>query len=450
MRLIVGNVHDEIETRRAAEAEARRLARHDVLTGLPNRAYLQEVIDSGPPFEVKGVLAAFCADLDQFKSVNDALGHQAGDEFLRRTADTIKAAVGERSFVARASGDEFVVLLDGESRAAVEAIAHRLIAAAKEPLALSGHRVSIGLSIGVAFADGPDSNLAVLIRNADLALYEAKRAGRRRFVTFAAEMAVGADRRRRLERELGAALAAGDVAVHYQPIHHASDRAMIGVEALARWQHPKLGAIGPVEFIAVAEETGQILVLGEHILRTALTDAAGWGDLFVSVNLSPVQFRLPDLAGQIAAILKDTRFPAERLQLEVTESVFLHDIEAARRQIEALRDLGVAMSLDDFGTGYSSLSYLRSLPFDKVKIDRSFVSGLSAGTANYAIVQCIVGLARQLDMGVTAEGVETESEAVLLRAAGCTTFQGYYFGRPMPAAEVERRFSARLISAAAG
>jgi predicted signal transduction protein with EAL and GGDEF domain len=308
-----------------------------------------------------------------------------------------------------------------------------LIAATNEPIAFDGHRVSTGMSIGLAFADPGDANIAALVRKADLALYEAKRAGRRRLVTFAQEMAVSANRRRILERELSAALSEGQTNVHYQPIHGAPGHALIGVEALARWTHPALGAVSPIEFVAVAEETGQILALGDHILRTAIADARAWDDLLVSVNLSPIQFRLPDLAGHIAAILKEIRFPAERLQLEVTESVFLHDIEAARRQMQALRNLGVEMALDDFGTGYSSLGYLRSLPFNKVKIDRSFVHGLTADTANYAIVECIIGLARQLDMRVTAEGVETEDEAVLLQAAGCTTFQGYYFGRPMPA-----------------
>ena len=332
-----------------------------------------------------------------------------------------------------------MVLLDGESRAPVEEVAKTLVATSKEPFLLHGHRVASSLSIGVAFAERTGDNIAALLRNADLALCEAKSSGRRRAVTFTQQMAVNADRWRCLEREIGAALAEGGIMVHYQPIHAAADRGMVEVEALARWRHPELGAVSPVEFIAVAEKTGQILALGEHILRTALADARGWNDLSVSVNLSPIQFRLPDLADQIAAILEANRFPAERLQLEITENVFLHDVEAARRQLQALRALGVKMALDDFGTGYSSLGYLRTLPFDKVKIDRSFVRGLSSGSTNYAIVQCIVGLACQLDMRVTAEGVESENEALLLRAAGCTTLQGFYFGKPMPASEITKR-----------
>ena len=437
MRLIVGNVHDEIQTRRLAEAEAKHLAYHDPLTGQPNRSHLKKVMAEGLPFEVKGVLAALSADLDHFKSVNDALGHVAGDELLRRTVETIRDAVGKDAFVSRVSGDEFIVLLDGKTWDAVEAIAARLVTETSEPLVLRGHTLSIGLSIGVAFAQAGDHDLGALVRRADLALYEAKKAGRKRFVTFSDDMQINADRRRRIEQDLDRALETGQVTVHYQPIHRASDGAMIGVEALARWKHPDLGTINPIEFIRVAEETGQILRVGEHILRTALADTRDWGDLFVSVNLSPVQFRLSDLARQVAKCLAEGAFPADRLHLEVTEGVLLHDVDHARRQIEALQALGIKVSLDDFGTGYSSLSYLRSLPFDKVKIDQCFVRGIGEDTINHAIVQLIVGLARELEMDVIAEGVETEAEAIVLQAAGVTTFQGYYFGRPIPAAEIE-------------
>jgi len=250
---------------------------------------------------------------------------------------------------------------------------------------------------------------------------------------------MSARRRRRIERDLAAAVRNGEILLNYQTIHSASDGATLGAEALARWRHPELGLVSPVEFVSVAEETGQILELGEHILRTALRDAHAWPDIYVSVNLSPVQFRLADLAAQVEAILAESAFPANRLQLEVTESVLLHDLDAARAQIQALHELGTRVALDDFGTGFSSLSYLRSLPFDKVKIDRTFVSGITTDAANHAIVRCIVGLVRELDMRATAEGVETEEEAVLLRAAGCNSLQGYYFGRPMPTAAIEAR-----------
>ncbi len=363
---------------------------------------------------------------------------------------TIAAAVGEPSFVARVSGDEFVALVDAKSRERISEAAAALIAAMKEPLVSHGHTISTGLSVGIAYADGPDTPVLGLLRNAALALDEAKRRGRRRAVTFNDAMATSVERRRRLEQDLTGALKKGEIEVEYQPIHRASDGAMIGAEALARWKHPELGAISPVEFVAVAEETGQILQLGERILRIALNDARDWDGVYVSVNLSPVQFRLADLAQQVGAMLNEHAYPAPRLQLEVTEGVLLHDIEAAREQIEALRSLGIRVALDDFGTGYSSLSYLRSLPFDKVKIDRAFVNGLSHDTTNRAIVQCIVALARELDMLVTAEGVESEADATLLRAAGCNSFQGYLFGKPMPAAAITERLSPAKQRAAAG
>ena len=446
MRLLIGKVHDEIETRRLAEAEARHLALYDVLTDLPNRAYLEKVIAEGPPFKVHGVLAALSTDLDHFKAINDALGHHAGDELLQRVAKAIKDTVGERAFVARVSGDEFAVLLDGESREAVEAIAAELVDKTREPVVLRGHTLPVGFSIGVAFADN-DGDLAALFRRSGLGLFEAKRSGRRRFVTFSEKMQAKAERRRQLQQDLAVALRQRQIAVHYQPIHSASDRALIGVEALARWTHPKLGPISPADFVAVAEETGQILELGRQVFEKAIAEARGWEELFVSVNLSPVQFLLGDLGEEITQKLAEAHFPPERLQLEVTENVLLSDLNAARRQIDALHQLGIGVSLDDFGTGYSSLSYLRTLPFDKVKIDRSFVRGLAEHTTNHAIIRLIVALARELGMKVTAEGVETEEEALLLRAAGCTSFQGYLFGKAMPAAEIEALLHPEVIRA---
>jgi len=438
MRLIVGNVHDEIETRRQAEARALDLAYKDPLTGLANRAALVKVVADGLPFEVKGVLGVLHADVDLFKAVNDTLGHRSGDELLRRLGHTIARLAGERAFVARASSDEFIVLLDGASRDAVMAKALELVDATKAPQVFNGHQVASGVSVGVAFAEDLRQIETALV-NADIALEEAKRTGRHRAVAFDAAMSKAVKRRRRLERDLPGALRSGQITVHYQPIHSSSDNAMIGAEALARWPHPELGWVSPVEFIAIAEKTGLILELGESILRTAVRDARGWNDIYVSVNLSPVQFRLTDLACQVETILKTADFPAHRLHLEVTESVLLDDAEAARRQIDALHALGVRFALDDFGTGYSSLRYLRQLPFDKVKIDRSFVQGISADTRNYAIVQLIVAFARELGMRTTAEGVETEVEAALLRATGCSSLQGYLFAKPMPARELEAR-----------
>lgn len=447
MRLIVGNVYGEIETRRQAEAKALQLAYKDPLTGLANRASLLKVLAEGPPFVVRGVLGVLHADVDLFKAVNDALGHKVGDELLVRLGETIARIAGEGAFVARSSGDEFVVLFDAESREFVMDKANELVEATEEPLLFHGHRVASGISIGVAFAEGPGASIEATLLNADIALEAAKRLGRRRAVAFDSEMAMSARRRRRIERDLPAAVRNGEILLNYQTIHSASDGAPIAAEALARWRHPELGLVSPVEFVSVAEETGQILELGEHILRTALRDARAWPDIYVSVNLSPVQFRLTDLAAQVEAILKEYAFPPNKLQLEVTEGVLLHDLDAARAQIQALHRLGTRVALDDFGTGFSSLSYLRSLPFDKVKIDRSFVNGIATDVANHAIVRCIVALARELDMRATAEGVETEEEAMLLRAAGCNSLQGYYFGRPMPATAIEARLYPAQLAA---
>ena len=254
-------------------------------------------------------------------------------------------------------------------------------------------------------------------------------------------------RHARLALDLALAVREKAIEVFFQPIHQAPDGPMIGVEALARWNHPALGPISPTEFIPLAEESGDILELGEWILRTSLRAARAWGDIFVSVNLSPLQFRLAELASTVASILSETRFPAARLQLEVTESVLLHDLDTAKRRIEELHDIGVGVALDDFGTGYSSLNYLADLPFDKIKIDRSLVRDAGRDDRRHAIIRHIVALARELDMHVTAEGVETEEEAILLTAAGCTSLQGYYFGRPMPAREVRERLKRKRAAA---
>lgn len=440
MRLIVGDVHDEIEIRRAAEARAHELAFHDVLTGLPNRALLQKVAAEGLPFGRLGVLAALAVDLDDFKTVNDTFGHHAGDELLRRTSATIKAKLGERAFVARISGDEFVAVLDGQTRNAVQALATDIVEATARPFSLAGRMISNGVSIGVAFAEGDSSDIDDLVRNADLALCAAKKAGRRQAMVFDERMAIETRRLSELKNDLIGAVKDRTIQVLFQPIHRVRDRSMAGVEALARWSHPQIGPVGPAEFIPLAEESGQILELGDHILRTALQAARDWGAIsYVSVNLSPVQFRLDDLVPNVGAILDEIGFPGHRLQLEVTESMLLDDSASAKKQIEALSEIGVRVALDDFGTGYSGLNYLADLPFTKVKIDRSFVKGMGYDRKRHAIIRHIVAMARGLDMTVTAEGVETEDDAVLLSAAGCTSLQGFYFGAAMPAAGIADR-----------
>jgi diguanylate cyclase (GGDEF)-like protein len=449
MRYIVGDVHEEIETRRAAEAEAHRLAFFDALTGLPNRAALQTAMADGLPFGGKDGLAALFFDIDDFKAVNDALGHQAGDALLKRIAESLRRSVGERGLVARISGDEFVVFVDARRPEQVERWAKRLLAEIGRPLAANGVTAQVGASIGLAF--GPDkADPGQLLTQADLALQHAKRHQRGRCVTFSADMAASVRRRRRVGQDLDRAMAAGEIDLAFQPIVRAGDGGLIGVEALARWRHPELGPLSPLEFIGIAEETGQIVELGRYILRRALAAGRGWPDLFVSVNLSSVQFQSTELVGEIDAALAESGFPPRRLELELTESFLLGSVDLAKSQIDALHARGVSIALDDFGTGYSSLSYLRRLPFDKVKIDRSFVTNVGGDPHSLAIVQCITGLARQLGMRVTAEGIETEAQAVLLAAAGCGTFQGYHFGKPMPAAAIGELVAARPRLAAAG
>jgi predicted signal transduction protein with EAL and GGDEF domain len=321
-----------------------------------------------------------------------------------------------------------------------EARAAELIAQVTDTKSVNRVAVSIGLTVGIALGAIGEAKTAALIREADIALYEAKRAGRNRARVFDDSMAAAAVRRRLIEHDLPEAMASGAIGVHFQPVVRASTREMIGVEALARWRHPLLGHISPLEFVGIAEETGQIRALGRHILRTALTASRSWSSLLVSVNLSPLEFRLPDLAEEILATLEEIDFPPARLEVEVTESLLLDDLEATRQQIVTLHDRGIRVALDDFGTGYSSLSYLRTIPFDKVKIDRSFVTDIGTDDTSAAIVECVANLARQLNIEVTAEGVETEDQEILLRAAGCGTFQGYRFGRPMPAADLDTRY----------
>jgi diguanylate cyclase (GGDEF)-like protein len=447
MRLIVGDVYQEIQTRRAAEAEAHRIAFHDGLTGLPNRTHLQSIIAEGLPFPVQGVLAALAIDLDDFKGVNDALGNDVGDELLRKTTETIRSTVGARSFLARINGDEFIVLLDGSNPDAIHAIAQTLAERLEEPLLIGGHILANSVSIGLAFAEPCDPNLGTLLKNAEYALRAAKRSGRGRIATYDRNMAVEMHRRAWLVRELVTAVHERAIEVYFQPIHKAADGTMIGVEALARWHHHELGWISPAEFIPLAEENGKILELGEWILRDSLRAARDWGDIFVSVNLSPVQFKLSDLAPTIALVLKETQFPASRLQLEVTEGVLLHDLATAKQRIAELHNIGVGVSLDDFGTGYSSLNYLAELPFDKIKLDRGLVTGACRDGRRVAIINHIIRLARELDMRVTAEGVEAEEEVILLTVAGCTSLQGYHFGRPMPAHALADRLKLGRVAA---
>jgi diguanylate cyclase len=422
---------------RNAEARIRRLALHDTLTGLPNRRLLSDRLSRAIEEAARSgeQVAVLCLDLDRFKSVNDLLGHKAGDDLLREVASRIAARLRACDTVARLGGDEFAIVLprlgrpEGGTRVAAD-----LIEALAVPYELDGHEMVVGASIGVAFFpdDGVDQD--ALLRNSDLALYRAKGDGRGTFRVFQPEMDMLVKQRRALERDLRQALATGQLAVHYQPIIDCRTGVTAGYEALARWSHPQRGLVPPSEFIKVAEESGLILPLGEMVLKAACGEAALWdNDRYISVNLSPAQFRHGDLAAMVRAALAETGLPARRLKLEITETVLIDDTQRGVAVLEALQKLGVRIAIDDFGTGYSSLSYLQRFAFDEVKIDRSFVRDLETSDEARAIVRTIIALGRSLCIKVTAEGVETSEQYDLLRSEQCDLVQGYLFGVPAAA-----------------
>jgi diguanylate cyclase (GGDEF)-like protein/PAS domain S-box-containing protein len=433
-----------------AEVEAldrvRFLAEHDALTGLPNRLLLRErLAEAAARCRRDGTEAVvLCVDLDRFKEVNDTLGHAAGDRLLVGCAERLRACARDGDVVARLGGDEFALLRAGAGGPAdVAALCERVIDALREPFHLDGHEVVVGASVGVAAAPGDGEDAARLLQNADIALYRAKAEGRGRFRRFEAGMDEELRQRKALEAALRGALPAGELEVHYQPQVDARSLRLVGVEALVRWRHPERGVVSPAEFVAVAEETGLILSIGEWVLRTACRDAVAWPSLTVSVNVSPVQVRYRDLPGLVSRALADARLPPSRLELEITEGVLLQNAAEALSVLEQVKAGGVRIAMDDFGTGYSSLGYLQRFPFDKIKIDRSFVAGLDAGVENAAIVRAVVSLARTLGACTCAEGVETQGQLARLRAEGCDQLQGYLFGRPAPAAAIGRLLEAQ-------
>ena len=428
--------HEDITDRRAAEARIAYLARHDPLTDLPNRIVFREVLETALVRARRGEqIAVICLDLDRFKTVNDTLGHPVGDALLQQAAARLKAAVRETDTVARLGGDEFAIVQAGSLQpTSATLLADRIVEALSQPFHVDGHEITIGCSLGVSIApdDGCDSDQ--LMRNADLALYRAKSEGRGQHRFFAAEMDERMQTRRRLELDLRRALAAGEFELEYQPLITVETGRVAGFEALLRWSHPVRGRVMPDEFIPLAEEIGLIVPIGEWVLREACATASGWPDgIRVAVNLSPVQFRAGNLANSVVLALSASGLAPERLELEITEGVLLSDGKATMEVLHRLRSLGVRVAMDDFGTGYSSLSYLRAFPFDKIKIDRTFVHDIHADAEAMAIVKAVTDLGRSLGMTTTAEGIETEEQLAHLRADGCTEVQGYLLGRPMSA-----------------
>ncbi|HWL20025.1 MAG TPA: EAL domain-containing protein [Bradyrhizobium sp.] len=449
-RYIINVVEDVTERRRADEKIA-HLAHYDALTDLPNRVLFRERIErelkqaeQGKPF------ALLYIDIDEFKAINDSLGHHVGDELLKAVAGRLRACVNEDDMVARLGGDEFAVLKTGiVSTAEVEAFVAPLYEAIRSPCQCLGHQLSTNASIGIALAPRDGTELDQLIKNADLAMYAAKSGGRRTYRFFEPAMDASAKARLTMEQDLRQALAGGGFEIHYQPLVNLASGEVCGCEALLRWRHPERGMISPAEFIPIAEDAGLIDELGDWVLRTACTEAATWPDhIRIAVNVSPIQLKCQTLAIRIAGALATSGLKPDRLELEITEAVLIRDDEAALTILHQLRGIGVRIALDDFGTGYSSLSYLKRFPFDKIKIDRCFVSDVDAAGGS-SIVQAVVNIAAALDTTTVAEGVETEAQRTLLRELGCTEMQGYLFSAAKPAAEVKKLFAATSAQAAA-
>jgi diguanylate cyclase (GGDEF)-like protein/PAS domain S-box-containing protein len=432
----------EIEAGRRAEY----LAMHDPLTGLPNRVLLLERLEQAiaSVSRRRDMAALLLLDLDRFKDINDTLGHPAGDLLLQQAAARLNASVREVDTVARIGGDEFSIVLSGIKDAAdAQLLSRRLLETFQTPFDLAGHEVLVTVSVGIVLIPTDGSIPDKLLKHADIALYRAKEEGRNASRFFEPEMDARLQRRKALERELRLALTRDELALYYQPKVSLRNDEVAGTEALVRWQHPERGLVPPGEFIGVAEETGLILQLGEWVLRTACRQAAAWPDIEVSVNISPAQFRQPELVQIVQSALQESGLEPHRLELEVTESVLIQQPEAAAKLLDDLKALGVHVTMDDFGTGYSSLSYLQRFHFDKIKIDRSFIWAIGKEPTAKAIVRAVINLADSLGMVTCAEGVETDEQLSALRREGCSEVQGYLFGKPMPAAEFARRFGVR-------
>jgi diguanylate cyclase (GGDEF)-like protein len=434
----LGIAQNRVLRLRAAEARLHFMAFHDPLTALPNRRRFGERVEQELASLCDESLALLYLDLDFFKQVNDMLGHPAGDQLIRAFAGRLTSLVGEAGVVARLGGDEFTILLQAVGgEADVTAFCDRVLESARSPFDLGGHQIFAGVSIGIALAprDGVDGN--ELIRKADIALYSAKSLGRGRAAFFDPSMDDAVHIRQEIERDLRAALRAGDaITVHYQPIHAAADHAIIGCEALLRWQHPERGWISPELFIPIAEEAGLMDALGQHVLRTACAAATQWPHLTISVNASGVELANPAYAARVAAILQETELEPHRLEIEITETAANRQIHTAADNLQALRKAGVRIAIDDFGTGFSSMARLQQIEVDRVKIDRSFILGFGDQSNDQAVVEAIINLAHAKGLRVTAEGVETALQRTRLTEIGCDDLQGFVFSAARPAREI--------------
>jgi diguanylate cyclase (GGDEF)-like protein/PAS domain S-box-containing protein len=448
-------IGSNLSEQRRTEAETTKLARYDSLTGLPNRAMMRRTLDEAlaNAAERRRGCALMMIDLDRFKQVNDTLGHPVGDKLLRKVAGRLSAVVGEEGQVGRLGGDEFEAILPGiEEEGRLSALARRMIDEVSRPYNIEGHRVVIGTSVGIAIALPGRASAEGLIKDADLALYAAKADGRGTYRFYAPQMHRQANDRQALEKDLREALGRDELRLLFQPEVDTVTEEVVAFEALLRWHHPARGVLEPASFLAIAEECGLMPRIGEWVIRTACAEAAGWPDhVRVSVNLSPSQFADSALMTTVTGALASSALDPDRLELEITEDVFLADREASARLLGSLKGLGVRIALDNFGTGHSGLGHLRDAPLDKIKIDQSFVRGAAAaGSRNAAIVRAIVVLAESLGMDTTAEGAETLDELTLIRSLGCNQVQGFIFARPMPADEALERAAASKPPAEAG
>jgi diguanylate cyclase (GGDEF)-like protein len=443
--------HEDITDRQRAQEQIAHMARHDALTDLPNRVLLRDRLDH----ELKRVkrgdcLAMLCLDLDHFKSVNDTLGHPVGDELLKLVSDRLRGCVRELDTIARLGGDEFAIIMT-QLQQPIDAasLARRIRESIIKPYQIDGHQIVTDISIGISIAPNDGMEPDRLMKNADLALYGAKTDGRGTYRFFEPEMDTRMKARRDLELDLRNALPNKEFELHYQPLVNLQTIEISAFEALLRWNHPKRGMISPADFIPIAEETNLIIPIGEWVLRTACHETANWPDhVKVAVNLSPAQLKSRNLVKVVMSALADSGMKADKLQLEITESLLMQNTFSTLATLHELRKLGVQIAMDDFGTGYSSLSYLRSFPFDKIKIDRSFIQDLANGAEPLAIVNAVTGLAKCLNMISTAEGVETQQQLETLQAAGCTEMQGYLFSKARPAKEVAQFFAEQAAPAA--